>query len=291
MLIINLLNLAVNAASNAGDAVLDIYNSEFDIKYKKDNSPLTHADIEANRIICNILSSSNYPILSEENILIDYNTRKKWKRYWLIDPIDGTKGFINKSGEFTINIALMDNNIPILGVILNPITNTYYFGFNEGSYKAVKNKHFIHNQDLNLYIEQKSFEKFDKLSVSKTLKRNLKVVSSKSHLNDETILLINKIEEVFGKIEKISSGSSIKLCLIAEGLADLYPRLGPTSEWDIAAADAIIRNAGGNIYKYDPKLSLIDYVKSNKRTQNIQYNKKNILNPYFIVSGLHEYNM
>lgn len=288
---INFLKIALNAASLAGDAVLKIYNSNFDVEYKNDKSPLTKADIEANKIITEKLSALGYPIISEECAITDYELRSKWNRFWLIDPIDGTKGFIEKTGEFTINIALMENNIPIIGVILCPVTQTFYFGFDKGSYKATKNKHYKDFDDLYLSIEKEEFSNFKKISVSSFPSSNIKVVMSKSHINNETLLFISEIESVFGKVEKISYGSSIKICLIAEGVADIYPRLGLTSEWDIAAADAILRYAGGSIFKYDSRYSIKDYISSNNNVQKIKYNKENMINPYFIVSGLHKYNV
>ncbi len=288
---INFLKIALNAASLAGDAVMKIYNSDFDVEFKNDKSPLTKADIEANKIITEKLSLLDYPILSEESVITDYKVRSEWNRFWLIDPIDGTKGFVNKTGEFTINIALIENNIPIIGVILCPVSQTFYFGFNQGSFKAIKGTNFNDFNDLYLSIEKEKFSNFKKISVSSSLSSNLKVVMSKSHINNETLLFVSEIEKLFGKIEKISSGSSVKICLIAEGVADIYPRLGLTSEWDIAAADAILRNAGGSIFIYDPKHSIKDYIYSNDNVQKIKYNKENIINPYFIVSGLHEYNV
>jgi len=270
---------------------MDIYNSDFDVEYKNDKSPLTKADIEANKIITEKLSLLDYPILSEESAITDYEIRAEWNKYWLIDPIDGTKGFVNKTGEFTINIALMENNIPIIGVILSPVTKTFYFGFNKGSYKATENEHYKDIDELYLSIEKEDFSNLKKISVSSSPSSTIKVVTSKSHINNETLLFVAEIEKVYGKVEKISSGSSIKICLIAEGVADIYPRLGLTSEWDIAAADAIVRYAGGSIFKYDPKHSIKDYISSNNNVQKIKYNKENIINPYFIVSGLHKYNM
>jgi len=232
----------------AGEEVLKIYNQKFDIEYKKDNSPLTKADLKANQIICDKLKNlfPNIPILSEENKQIEYDIRKNWEYYWCIDPIDGTKEFIKKNGEFTINIALIYKHFPVLGVVYAPVIDTIYYAKKGAG--AFKN-----SLKLPLIKDRKKFI----------------IVASKSHLTDKTKFYIENIKTKKEK-ELISIGSSLKICLVAEGKADIYPRLAPTSEWDTAAAHAIAIESGKNIFEY-------------KTNKVLQYNKQNLLNPYFIV--------
>ena len=239
-----------NIAIKAGDAIMKIYNQDFHIEYKDDKSPLTSADLKSNEIICSSLEKlyPNIPILSEENKEVQYSIRKNWEYYWCCDPIDGTKEFIKKNGEFTVNIALIQNNTPVLGVVYAPALNElYYAKQNEGAFK--------NNQKLPLKINNNPED-------------TLYVVASKSHLSEETQEFIDKLDTK--KIEQISKGSSLKLCMIAEGTADIYPRLAPTMEWDTSAADAIVREAGKMTYQF-----------SNNKP--IVYNKENLLNPWFIV--------
>jgi len=240
-----------NIALEAGKTVMKIYNKDFTIEYKDDKSPLTEADIKANKIIIKLLKElyPDVPILSEENKKVEYKERKNWKYYWCIDPIDGTKEFIKKNGEFTINIALIYNNKPILGVVYAPALNDMYSA--KKGKGAFKNK-----QKLPLNVNNHKFEK-------------MFVVASKSHLSDDTQKFINKLDTK--EIEQISKGSSLKLCMVATGEADIYPRLAPTMEWDTAAADAIVRESGKMTYQYGTNLPLV-------------YNKINLLNPWFVVS-------
>jgi len=234
-------------ALEAGKAVLEIYNQEFEVDYKDDKSPLTQADLIANEIICNSLKRlyPTIPIMSEENKQIDYDIRKDWEYYWCIDPIDGTKEFIKKNGEFTINIALIHNDTPVLGVVYAPVLDDMYVA--KKGYGAYKNE--------------------KKLPINKN-KNELVIVASKSHLNNETKEFINNLTTNDYKL--ISKGSSLKLCMVAEGIADIYPRLSPTMEWDTAAADAIVREAGKMTYQFDSKNPIV-------------YNKKDLLNPWFMV--------
>lgn len=237
-----------NIALKAGEEVLSIYNRDFHIEYKEDKSPLTEADLKANKIICDSLSQlyPNIPIMSEENREIAYEIRKNWEYYWCIDPIDGTKEFIKKNGEFTINIALLKNNLPVLGVVYAPAIDTiYYSKQGEGAFK--------NSLKLPLIDEKDTFV----------------IVASKSHNSDDTKSYIDNIQ-TDKKKELISIGSSLKLCLVAEGKADIYPRLAPTSEWDTAAANAIVIESGKNVFDYDSG-------------ELLKYNKNNLLNPWFIV--------
>lgn len=237
-------------AIEAGTEIMKIYEKDFQIEYKEDNSPLTEADLKANKIIYNNLNAlyPNIPIISEESSQISYEKRKSWECYWCIDPIDGTKEFIKKNNEFTINIALVYHNIPVLGVVYAPaLKEIYYAKKNCGAYK--------NNQKLPILKNKK-------------IKEKLYVVASKSHLSIETQEFIDNLDTK--EIEQVSRGSSLKLCMVAEGLADIYPRLAPTMEWDTAAADAIVRESGKMTYQYLIKKPL-------------EYNKKELLNPWFIV--------
>jgi len=235
-------------ALEAGNAILEIYEKDSNIEYKDDKSPLTEADLKSNDIICNNLKKlyPKIPILSEENKEVPYNIRQNWEYYWCIDPIDGTKEFIKKNGELTVNIALIYKNIPILGVIYAPILNDIYYA--EKGFGAFKN-----NTKL-------PFKKENELYT---------VIASKSHMSDETKKFIDNIKTTNMK-KLISKGSSLKLCLVAEGKADICPRLAPTMEWDTAAAHAIVLESGSNV---------IDYI-TNKE---LLYNKKKLLNNSFIV--------
>lgn len=239
-----------NIAKEAGDAIMKIYKKDFRIEYKDDSSPLTKADLVSNRIICDALEklTPETPIMSEENKVIDYDIRKTWEYYWCIDPIDGTKEFIKKNGEFTVNIALIHKNTPVLGVVYAPALNAIYSA----------------KQGEGAYLNGK------KLPLSSNTQRNEKlfVVASKSHLSVETQEFIDNLQTK--KIEQVSKGSSLKLCMVAEGSADIYPRLAPTMEWDTAAADAIVRESGKMTYQFETDTPLV-------------YNKENLLNPWFVV--------
>ena len=253
------LDSIINVSKNAGQSILDIYNDENkfnNIEIKKDNSPLTLADKASNNIICSSLKKlyPDIPILSEEGTTIDYYERKKWNNFWLIDPLDGTKEFIKRNGEFTVNIALIKDSKPILGVVYAPVLDITWYGSKDiGSFK----------------IEGDSNSK--KINVINSIdnNKNIKIVSSRSHSNNPKL---KEYTSQFNKFELIKMGSSIKICLVADGSAHYYPRFGPTMEWDTAAAHAIVKYAGGNILNINSKLEL-------------RYNKENLLNPGFLVHG------
>lgn len=237
-------------ALNTGKIIMEIYKKDFNVEYKDDKSPLTEADLKANEFICNNLKElyPNIPIMSEENKQTLYEDRKNWESYFCVDPIDGTKEFIKKNDEFTVNIAFIKKCEPVLGVVYAPALDDIYFASKDsGAYK--------NNQKLPLYV-------------NKNPKEKLSVVASKSHLSSETQEFIDNLET--NEIEQVSKGSSLKLCMVAEGVADVYPRLAPTMEWDTAAADAIVRCAGKMTYQFENDKFLI-------------YNKENLLNPWFIV--------
>ena len=250
----NLLEI-LNISIDAGEVILNYYNENVDVIYKDDESPLTKADLASHKIITDSIKkiTPDIPILSEEEF-IDWKIRKKWKKYWLIDPLDGTKEFIKKNDEFTVNIALIENNRPILGVIYTPALNELFYSIkNFGSYKILTKK------KLNTLKEAK------RISINKKKSNKIKIVGSRSHSNPILDKWVNKNFNEFNILQK---GSSLKFCLIAEGSADIYPRFGPTSEWDIAAGHIILEEAGGKLKSIDNK--------------EILYNEKeNILNPDF----------
>ena len=243
----------VAIAKEAGDAINQIYSQDFEVEYKQDNSPLTIADKKANDIIENGLNqlSVNLPILSEEGKDIPYEERKHWEYFWLVDPLDGTKEFVKKNGEFTVNIALIHKDMPVLGVVYAPALDICYWAKQgEGAFKD--------GQRLPLKTESQ--------------RETYKIVASRSHMSDETQAFIDDIDTDKEK-ELISIGSSLKICLVAEGEADVYPRLGPTMEWDTGAAHAIVNESNKRLEKY----------KNNKLTQHL-YNKRYLLNHWFVIN-------
>ena len=253
--ILELLNIAIDS----GREILKIYNNEIIINSKDDKSPITQADINSNNLIINRLKKlePNIPILSEEN-LVSWENRKDWNTYWLIDPLDGTKEFINRNGEFTVNISLIENNYPIFGIIYSPVKSMLYYALkNNGCYKIKTNSNLS------------SLKDFIKINIEECTNSTAKVIGSRSHAGKD---FRHWVENKFSNFELITIGSSLKFCILAEGKADIYPRLGPTSEWDIAAGHIILEEAGG-------KLKTID-------NKDISYNtKEDILNPHFIAYG------
>lgn len=258
------LNIAINAAIEAGNHIMYIYdNEDFEIDFKEDKSPLTKADIESHEIICSALMKTEIPVLSEEGKDIPYNTRKNWDRLWIVDPIDGTKEFIKKNGEFTVNIALVEHGVPILGVIYVPaLKKLYYSSKDKGS--------FIFNDCKKGTDSQKIFSDSQKLPL-KIKSRNYTVVASKSHRSEETDIYIKSLETDNGSIDTISKGSSLKICMVAEGSADCYPRFAPTMEWDTAAGHAIAKYAGKKFIDWETK-------------SEMTYNRQNLLNNWFLVN-------
>jgi len=258
------LEKVVAIAKEAGDAIMEIYDRDFKIDYKEDNSPLTEADTKSNEIICEALLKAypEIPILSEENKAEVYEVRKHWEYFWLIDPIDGTKEFIKKNGEFTVNIALIHKDTPVLGVVYAPaLGDMYKAKKGEGAYKSVLSA-------------TGSVLREDKLPIqtNEAPEKSLVIVASKSHLSEETQEFIDLIARSTEHVTRISKGSSLKLVMVAEGVADIYPRLAPTMEWDTGAADAVVREAGKMSYQYD-----------NNQSQGMVYNKENLLNPWFVI--------
>ncbi len=256
------LQTAIEAAIEGGKAIMKVYATDFDVELKGDNSPLTIADKKCNDIINSYLEKTPFPIISEENNLIDYSERKNWKTCWIVDPLDGTKEFIKRNGEFTVNIALAEDGVPHLGVIYVPVSKTLYFTDESGK---SSNKLVLDNE--NISFEEIMNKATQMLPAASSIP--VKVVGSRSHLNADTE---NYIKGLGKEVKIVSIGSSLKFCLVAEGNAHVYPRFAPTMEWDTAAGDAICRAVGINV---------ID-----QTTQKpLQYNKENLLNPYFLVSS------
>lgn len=248
-----LLGPVIALAEDAGHRILEIYETDFDVTHKSDNSPLTEADMAAHNAIDAGLAilTPELPILSEESAHIPFSERSTWQRYWLVDPLDGTREFVKRNGEFTVNIALIDNHEPVLGVIYTPVSGvTYYAARGYGAYKKLPQ-----GVPERIHTREKQ-------------PGRVMVAGSRSHSGDSLHAFLGRI----GDYDIISMGSSLKSCLVAEGRADIYPRLGPTSEWDTAAAQCIVEEAGGRVTELD-------------RTP-LRYNTKDsLLNPHFLVSG------
>lgn len=241
-------------AVEAGNAIMQVYETAFAIESKEDKSPLTEADKQSHNIIEKGLLSlyPDVPVLSEESKFIDYSIRKEWKRFWLVDPLDGTKEFIKRNGDFTVNIALIEEGKSVLGIVYIPVSKVGYIGISgEGAFKIVDGD----TEFLKPVTD-----------ASATLVR---VVASRSHLSAETESFVNQLKEKGKAVEFLSRGSSLKLCMIAESSADVYPRFAPTMEWDTAAAQAVVEAAGRKVLAYPELVPLV-------------YNKENLLNPWFI---------
>ena len=245
----HLTEIALVAAKAAGKEILKIYESaDLGLKYKTDESPLTKADLAAHQKISGFLLDTQLPVLSEEGKHISYEERKEWDFFWMVDPLDGTKEFIKKNGEFTVNIALIHNGIPIIGVVYAPVLDCMYWGNSQGAWKAI-------GSNIPKKLLDKSYNSVET------------IVASRSHLSIETQEVIDQ----YPGAEVISMGSSLKFMLLADGKAQLYPRFAPTMEWDTAAAHAILNSLGYKVRKVTANESL-------------DYNKENLLNPWFIAT-------
>lgn len=263
----SLLETAITAALKAGDEILKIYDdpqADFEIERKADHSPLTLADRKSHETIMGFLKQTPYPVLSEEGKSIDFGERREWHTLWIVDPLDGTKEFIKRNGEFTVNIALVNDGIPVLGVIYVPVRKELYYGSKgSGAYKKT---------DISFLsgIDFAELERTASLLPLAKKNHSFVVVASRSHISAETECFIGNIRREHPDVELTSVGSSIKICLVAEGAADVYPRFAPTMEWDTAAGHAIVKAAGMEMYQQDGKTPLT-------------YNKEDLLNPWFIV--------
>lgn len=262
---IEFFRLAITASIEAGKAIMDIYHkAEYKVSAKSDSSPLTEADLISSEIINSHLTQTPFPIISEEIKMEKASTRKSWTTCWVVDPIDGTKEFIKRNGEFTVNIALCHNGTPVLGVIYTPATRElYYARVNDKlAYKTVLSE--AHDVPVELFNEK------DSIKPSDPSKGKIRVVGSRSHMNDDTIDYMTNLKKAYNDVEVVSKGSSLKFCLVAEGKADVYPRLAPTMEWDTAAGQAICMAVGLKVLSKDTG-------------KQLQYNKQDLLNPHFIV--------
>ncbi|MGJ8724648.1 MAG: 3'(2'),5'-bisphosphate nucleotidase CysQ [Roseibacillus sp.] len=250
------LSALLAATKQAGEVILEVYARDFEVEYKGDDSPLTEADKAGNAVLMKFLRGTypEIPVISEENKPEEYSVRKDWERFWLVDPLDGTKEFIKKNGEFTVNVALIENGVPILGVVYRPTTETFHLGVvGEGAWR-------IEGDSETLLEPQPHYSSLQKV----------RVVASRSHLTPEVEQFVADLKSEGKEVEFLSAGSSLKLCLVAEGAADVYPRFGPTMEWDTGAAHAVALAAGRQ-------------VNHRETGKPLAYNKENLLNPYFIV--------
>ena len=248
----------------AGKAIMDIYNQPFTFELKSDDSPITIADQKAHNIISEGLKDSGLPILSEEGFKTEFDVRKNWKQYWLIDPLDGTKEFIKKNGDFTVNIAIISDSQPIFGVVYAAVPGFIYWGSKSGSFRLTVSQ-----------LNEINFENFHSVQIMAerlpcvSKRGGYTVLGSKSHMNAETESFISNLQKLHPDLSFVSRGSSLKFCTLAEGGADIYPRFGPTMEWDTAAGHAVAAFAGCSVYQIANGLP-------------VTYNKPSLLNPFFI---------
>jgi 3'(2'), 5'-bisphosphate nucleotidase len=258
-----LLKTSIEAAIESGKVILEIYDSdELELELKGDNSPLTKADKVSHNILVSHLKKTGIPILSEEGKKISYSERKYWKKLWIIDPIDGTKEFIKRNGEFTVNIALVESQRSVLGVVFAPALGDLYFSTSElGSFKVKVDFKNLNLDNLVGAAEKLPFERNDK---------TFSIVASRSHMSPETEDFIAEMKEKHGEVKLISKGSSLKLCMVAEGKADCYPRFAHTMEWDTAAGQAVCEYAG---------FQVIDLITK----EPMLYNRTKLLNNWFLV--------
>lgn len=258
---------AMDAALAAGKEILKVYNdpaSDFQIERKADNSPLTLADRKAHEVIMSYLQDTEYPVLSEEGKHLPYEERSKWHALWIVDPLDGTKEFIKRNGEFTVNIALVEEGVPVFGVIYVPVKETLYWGeLTTGAYKMerVTARDGRSLEDMKAAALSIPYPKTNEAFV---------IVASRSHLSAETEAYIEEKRKLYPQVELVSVGSSIKICWVSEGMADEYPRFAPTMEWDTAAGHAIAKASGAEVFQAGKEEPLV-------------YNKPDLLNPWFIV--------
>jgi 3'(2'), 5'-bisphosphate nucleotidase len=261
----NMLLAAIKGALAGGSAILKVYETAFEVDVKADSSPLTEADRQAHLRITQHLKDTGIPVLSEEGRDIPFDERKNWQRFWLVDPLDGTKEFVKRNGEFTVNIALVENGVPIAGVIYVPVSGQLFVGIvDQGAFSTTLDC-LAPVSDLNNLLSSAT-----RLPISRA-KSGYTVVGSRSHMSDETLAFVARLREAHGDVKLVSMGSSLKLCLVANGTADVYPRFAPTMEWDTAAGHAIAVAAGCKVTMQDGITPLT-------------YNKENLLNPWFIVS-------
>ena len=273
---------ALVAAKKAGDDILEVYHGDIDVTYKEDNSPLTLADERAHRTILKVLPSffkNDIPILSEEGKDIPYEQRAEWEYLWLVDPLDGTKEFVKRRDEFTVNIALIEKNRPVVGVVFLPALGTLYFAAEGlGSYKLEKVERVGHLLDdagnssektLDLGVVVEGALRLPSRQATGRPSNQINLVGSRSHGTEALAVFVEKMQQNYDKVGFVPAGSALKFCLVAEGKADLYPRFGPTMEWDTAAGHCVVEQCGGAVVRMNQKTSLV-------------YNKQDLHNPHFI---------
>lgn len=258
---------ALFAALEAGAAALEVYEQEFDVEEKSDHSPLTLADRRAHDIISARLEDTGIFLLSEEGRDVAYEERRQRQHLWIVDPLDGTKEFVKKNGEFTINIALVSEGRPVLGVVFVPVKDRLYFGANDiGAYRTEgRNLAGLKSAGVRDLVSGAG-----RLPIADPEDRPYTIMGSRSHASPELEKFVEEKRREHGDVEFISAGSSLKFCLVAEGRADIYPRPGPTMEWDTAAGQAVVEMAGGTVLEYESG-------------EPLRYNKENLQNPWFIV--------
>lgn len=258
------LEMAIQAAILAGEKILEVYTRDFEVISKSDQSPLTEADIQSNEVILSTLKPTGIPVISEEIKCMDYDQRSNWEMCWMVDPLDGTKEFVKRNGEFTVNIALINKGMPVLGVVYLPVLRKLYFTSDKiGS-------HVILLHENELLPDMVSLQKRAKHLSHQVFPDIYTIVASRSHSSPATEAFVDNCKSKHNEIALVSHGSSLKLCMVAEGKAHVYPRLGPTMEWDTAAAHAIAKFAGCKVLDFYTK-------------KELRYNKEDLLNPYFIV--------
>ncbi|TVQ93999.1 MAG: 3'(2'),5'-bisphosphate nucleotidase CysQ [Bacteroidetes bacterium] len=258
--------IALKAALEAGNQILGYYRKDFEIVTKSDGSPVTEADKNANQVICNLLAATGIPIISEESPIPMYSERKAWKKFWLIDPLDGTREFVNKNDEFTVNIALIDNRKPVFGVVTAPALNFGYVGiYGYGAFKISDLKSFI-VADKSDFAD--SLKRMERMNVGKSDVRNI-LIMSRTHYNEENERVIEKLFVNANKPDIIHAGSSLKFGLLSEGLTKYYVRSDGINEWDTAAGHALLLAAGGDMFSWPEGKDLL-------------YNNKNLKNPGFV---------
>lgn len=262
-----LTRLAIKAAIDAGRETLRVFFSEdFGLRLKSDDSPLTEADLRSHQTIDSYLRETNIPVLSEEGESIAYAKRKNWSMLWIVDPLDGTREFVKRSGEFTVNIALVENQRPIMGVVFAPYLGWLYWGDASGAYKSEL------ADDWELTGLDELIDNLESCQLPCENEEVFTVVASVSHFSKETELFVNALKQYKGQVNLGSRGSSLKMCLLAEGSAHIYPRLGPTMEWDTAAGQAVLEAAGGQLFDW-------------RTRQAMKYNREDLLNGWFMAVG------
>lgn len=269
-----ILYVAIRAAVEAGAKIMEVYtdpDADFEIERKADNSPLTVADRKSHEVIAGLLKETPYPVLSEEGKKIPAEERRSWRELWVVDPLDGTKEFIKRNGEFTVNISWVKDGCPEAGVIYIPVKQELYFADRDmGAWKLCG----VSSVEAEGTVDD-LMARAQRLPHSEEERESFVIVASRSHLTPETEAYIAEMERMHPKVETVSAGSSLKLCLVAEGRADVYPRFAPTMEWDTAAGDAIVRASGGKVCRAETDTPLL-------------YNKEDLLNPWFVVSRMTE---